>query len=303
MRFFTWKWDQLALEFLIHAQVWIYVPVTRSLLQWGSRKKLPDTRKNSEVAVSTSGCVKICSKTWIILVMLELADSHCDPERQEANTAFTFSGQLWIQPKPRSYFHQRALHWLCSVSSGSHQYTNVVWIRTENGWEKCESLPLVLCSLGLWWSMLEQVALWAITLNSHNTYSRALCLPSYYIHIITSSVQCWVKTWSRSLIEQETASSRQKEMMYWSATLGYLKYWPCPWRHAARSPQQALEEIWSVSWSSELGSDLGRQRDWCVLRMQCLGSACLWRCSDLCDGGALTVVLTDRTEERTAWIL
>lgn len=115
---------------------------------WGSRKKLPDTQgKNSEVAVGTSGCVKICSKTWIILVTLELADSHCDPERQEAYAAFTFRGQLWIQPKPRSYFHQRALHWLCSVSSGSHQYTSVVWIRTENGWERNVSPCLWCCVL------------------------------------------------------------------------------------------------------------------------------------------------------------
>lgn len=36
----------------------------------------------------------ICSKAGSILVMLELAESHRVPGRQEANAAFAFSGQL-----------------------------------------------------------------------------------------------------------------------------------------------------------------------------------------------------------------
>lgn len=185
----------------------------------------------------------ICSKAGSILVMLELAESHRVPGRQEANAAFAFSGQLWIQPKPRSSFHHRGLHWLCSVSSGSHQYTNVVWIRTENGWEKCESLPLALCSLlgEVCWSKWHCGLLFRI----HTIPPAELFVSQAITYtVITSSVRCWVKTWSRSLIKEETASSRQEERMYWSATLDYLKYWLCPWRCAARSPQQALEEIW-----------------------------------------------------------
>lgn len=116
------------------------------------KKQLPETwgSKNSEMSVSTLGCFEICSKTWSILIVQELTARLLFCLWNAGSKRSTSSRQLWIQPKLKSCFHQRAALALVGFfrQPPGHKY---ILDQIQKGVrKKSESLPLEMCSLGLW---------------------------------------------------------------------------------------------------------------------------------------------------------
>lgn len=155
---------------------------------WGSRKKLPDTQgKNSEVAVGTSGCVKICSKTWIILVTLELADSHCKKHTQLSLSEDSFE----FSPNQEAIFIRE--HFIDCVQFPQGATSTQVWF--GSGLRMAEREMWVL-AFGVVFSGLVvlKYAGASGTVGYYSEFTQNLqqspLSPGYYIHIYNK--QCTV---------------------------------------------------------------------------------------------------------------